>query len=194
MSLVLASGSAIRHAVLASAGVAHRVVPSSVDEAAIKAAHDGDDPALALALAEAKAGEVAARLSEEWVIGADSLVSVAGRRYGKPRDRAEAERHLAAFSNRDMILTSAAVLAVNGRIEWSHSEQAILCVRPLSAEFIHNYLDVEWPAVGHCVGVFRMEGPGAQLFEQVEGSHFTILGLPLLPLLGALRDRGLLPS
>lgn len=194
MSLILASGSAIRHALLASAGVAHRVVPSSADEAAIKSAHDGDDAALALALAEAKAIEVAARLSQDWVIGADSLVSVSNRRYDKPRDRTEAERHLAAFSSRPMILTSAVTLARGDRVEWRHVDQAVLHVRALSAGFIHNYLDAEWPAVAGCVGVFRMEGPGAQLFSHVEGSHFTILGLPLLPLLGALRGRDLLPS
>lgn len=194
MSLILASGSAIRHAMLDSAGVAHRVVPSRADEAAIKSAHDGDDAALALALAEAKGAEVAVRLSEEWVIGADSLVSVDGHRYDKPRDRADAERHLAEFSSRAMKLTSAVTLTRGARVEWSHVDQATLHVRALSAGFIHNYLDHEWPAVAGCVGVFRMEGPGAQLFDRVEGSHFTILGLPLLPLLGALRDRGLLPS
>ena len=194
MSLILASGSAIRHSLLLAAGVAHRVEPSTVDESPIKAAHDGNDEQLALALAGAKAVDVSARLSGNWVIGADSLVSVGGRRYGKPRDRAEAAEHLAAFSGRPMTLTSAVVLARNSRIGWQHGDSAILQVRKLSDEFIHNYLDSEWPEVGACVGVFRMEGRGAQLFDRVEGSHFTVLGLPLLPLLGALRDRGLLPS
>ena len=194
MSLILASGSAIRHSLLLAAGVAHRVEPSSVDESPIKAAHDGDDGALALALAAAKVSDVSARLSGKWVIGADSLVSVSGRRYGKPRDRAEAAGHLAAFSGQPMHLTSAVVLACNSRIDWQHAESAILQVRKLSDDFIHNYLDCEWPAIASCVGVFRMEGRGSQLFEAVEGSHFTVLGLPLLPLLGALRERDLLPS
>ena len=194
MSLILASGSAIRHSLLVAAGVAHRIEPSSVDESPIKQAHDGDDGQLALALAAAKAADVSARLSGNWVIGGDSVVSVGGRRYGKPRDRAEAAAHLAAFSGRPMNLTSAVVLACNSRIDWQHANSAILHVRKLSDEFIHNYLDSEWPAVGSCVGVFRMEGRGAQLFEAAEGSHFTILGLPLLPLLGALRTRDLLPS
>ena len=194
MSLILASGSAIRHSLLAAAGVDHRVEPSSVDEGPVQSAHDGDDSALALALASAKALDVSARLSGNWVVGADSLVSVDGRRFAKPRNRDEAADHLAAFSGRPMTLTSAVVLARDGRADWCHADQATLYVRPLGAEFIHNYLDCEWPAVSACVGVFRMEGRGAQLFERVDGSHFTILGLPLLPLLGALRDRGLLPS
>ena len=192
MSLILASASAIRHSLLLAAGVDHRIDPSSIDEAPIKHSHQGDDSALALALASAKARDVSARLSGNWVIGGDSVVSVDGRRYGKPSDRAEAAAHLAAFSGSSMTLTSAVVLACNSRIDWQHADRASLKFRKLNDEFIHNYLDSEWPAVGACVGVFRMEGRGAQLFESVEGNHFTILGLPLLPLLGALRTRGLL--
>ena len=194
MSLILASGSAIRHSLLLAAGVDHRVEPSSIDESPIKHSHQGDDAALALALASAKALDVSARLSGNWVIGGDSVVSVDGRRYAKPSHRAEAVDHLAAFSGKSMTLTSAVVLACNSRIEWQQADRAILTFRKLGDEFIHNYLDSEWPAVAACVGVFRMEGRGAQLFESVDGSHFTILGLPLLPLLGALRDRGLLES
>ncbi|WP_118858102.1 Maf family protein [Sphingomonas mesophila] len=194
MALILASGSAIRHALLAAAGVDHRVAPSAVDETPIKLAHGGDDPALATALAAAKAQDVSARLSQDWVIGGDSLVSVDGRRFGKPRDRDEAAEHLRAFSGRAMTLTSAVVLANGGTVRWTHCDQARLHVRTLSETFIHNYLEAEWPAVGACVGVFRMEGLGAQLFDRVEGSHFTILGLPLLPLLGTLREHGLLEA
>lgn len=194
MPIILASGSAIRHSLLAAAGVDHRVEPSAVDEAPLKSAHDGDDASLAIALAKAKALDISARLSGEWVIGADSLVSVEGRRYGKPRDRSEAAAHLAAFSGKAMILTSAAVLAHGGEVQWAHADQAMLQIRRLSSQFIHNYLDSEWPAVSACVGVFRMEGRGAQLFDAVAGSHFTVLGLPLLPLLGALRERELMAS
>lgn len=194
MSLVLASASAIRLSMLESAGVAVDVVPSAVDEAPIEAAHVGDDSALARALAEAKALDVAVRLSGKWVIGGDSVVSVEGRRFAKPASRDEAVAHLRAFSGKAMILTSAAALARDSRLDWSHAESVRLAVRQLSDTFIHNYLDAEWPAVGGCVGVFRMEGRGVQLFEAVEGSHFTVLGLPLLPLLGALRNRGLVEA
>lgn len=194
MTLVLASASAIRRSMLESAGVAVTVDPANVDEAAVKAGHDGDDPQLAVALAEAKAFETASRLSEKWVIGGDSVVSVNGRRFDKPTDREEAAAHLRAFSGQTMALTSAVALARNGALDWSHAETAQLRVRHFDDEFIHNYLDAEWPQVSYCVGVFRMEGRGVQLFERIDGDHFTILGMPLLPLLGALRARHLIPS
>ena len=194
MSLILASGSSIRLAMLGAAGVAVTVDPADVDETGVKAAHHGDDSALALALAEAKALETSRRSSQNWVIGGDSLVSVEGRRFDKPASRADAAAHLRFFSSKPMRLTSAAALARDGEIAWSHVDQAILTVRPLSEDFIHTYLDAEWPAVAYCVGVFRMEGRGVTLFERVEGDHFTILGLPLLPLLAALRDRGIMTA
>lgn len=194
MTLVLASASSIRAAMLDAAGVAHQVDPAWIDESAIKQAHDGNDTELALALAETKAIEASRRHSGNWVIGGDSLVTVAGRRFDKPANRDEAVDHLRFFSGKPMHLTSAVALAVDGRIDWAHAARAILHVRPLSDDFIHTYLADEWPAVGNCVGVFRMEGRGATLFTSVEGDHFTILGMPLLPLLGALRERGLMPS
>jgi len=192
MWLVLASASPIRLFMLDAAGVVHIVDPARVDEDALKQGIAGDDRALAVALAEAKALETSSRLSGNWVIGGDSLVSVDGRRFDKPVSREVAADHLRAFAGRSMILTSAVALARDGAVAWSHADQARLDVRQFDDEFIHNYLDAEWPAVSGCVGVFRMEGRGVQLFDRVEGSHFTILGMPLLPLLGALRVRGLI--
>jgi septum formation protein len=93
-----------------------------------------------------------------------------------------------------MLLSSAVALANRGRIDWSHAETARLEIRSLNEAYIQHYLDLEWPEVGFCVGVFRMEGRGVTLFDRVEGSHFTILGMPLLPLLSALRQRGLMMS
>ncbi|MES2903963.1 MAG: Maf family protein [Pseudomonadota bacterium] len=194
MTLVLASASPIRADMLCSAGVDFRIDAARVDESAIKHGHEGDDAALAVALAEAKALETSARHPESWTIGGDSLVSVDGRRFDKPASRDDAAAHLRAFSGRTMRLTSAVVLAQGGRIDWSHVGEALLHVRLLSDDFIHTYLEAEWPAVGGCVGVFRMEGRGVTLFEAVEGDHFTILGMPLIPLLGALRERGLIAS
>ena len=194
MPLILASTSAIRRAMLDQAGVAYMVVPPNVGEAGLEADHEGPDFELALALAEAKASEVSARRREDWVIGGDSVVSVEGRRFAKPGSRDEAAEHLRCFSGRAMRLVSAVALARDGKIQWNHIADAVLNVRPLSESFIQAYLDAEWPEVAYCVGVFRMEGRGVTLFAEVEGDHFTILGMPLLPLLGALREHGLMPS
>jgi septum formation protein len=128
------------------------------------------------------------------VIGSDSVVTAGGRLFSKPTDRTDAAGHLRFFSGREMLLTSAVALARGGTLDWSHVEAARLQVRPLSDSFIEEYLDAEWPDVGYTVGVFRLEGRGVQLFDRIHGDHFTILGMPLIPLLGALRDRGLLAS
>ena len=192
MSLILASTSPIRLRLLGDAGVDATALAPHVDEDAVKDVHEGDSASLALRLAEAKA--LSLDRPGDWIIGSDSTLSVEDRLYSKPRDRAEAARHLAQFSGRRMILSSAVALARNGAIAWSEVDRATLDVRHLSSPFIEAYLDAEWPDVAYCVGVFRMEGRGITLFERVEGSHFTILGLPLLPLLGALRQRGIVAA
>jgi len=189
LALILASESPIRRQMLDAAGVGHRVAPADIDESALKAA--GAD---ALGLAEAKALAVSAGQPEDWVIGSDSMITVAGRRFDKPAGRAQAAEHLRFFSGKTMILTSAVALARYGKVDWGIADEARLEVRDLSDSFIDYYLDAEWPEVGYCVGVFRMEGRGIQLFSEVDGSHFTILGMPLLPLLGALRDRALVAA
>lgn len=189
MPLILASASAIRSQMLRDAGVAHVVMPANVDEAAVKAGSGGD---VALELAKAKALAVSAARPGSWVIGSDSVVTVTGRRFDKPRDRAEAAEHLRLFSGKAMTLTSAVALARDGEADWAIADRATLQVRDLSEEFIEHYLAREWPAVSFCVGVFRIEGPGVQLFDHIDGSHLTILGMPLLPLLSALRARGVL--
>ena len=194
MTLILASTSAIRRALLGQAGVTFSSERPDVDEVQIEADHAGQDFELALSLAEAKAADVSSRHSGDWVIGGDSVVSVEGRGFMKPRNREEAAEHLRFFSGKAMRLVSAVALAKGGQVEWNHISDAVLHVRPLSEPFIQAYLDAEWPEVSYCVGVFRMEGRGVTLFDEVEGDHFTILGLPLLPLLGALRDRGLVAS
>ena len=193
MTLILASNSEIRRHMLTQAGVDFRAISPDFNEAAVKQAHVGDGQSLALALANGKARSVPAGAGD-WVIGSDSVVSVDGQTYSKPVDRPNAAAHLAAFSGRTMLLSSAVALARGGEVDWSHAETARLSVRPLSEAFIDAYLDAEWPAIAYCAGAFRMEGRGVTLFSVVEGSHFTILGMPLLPLLGALRDRSVLPS
>ncbi|WP_309662328.1 nucleoside triphosphate pyrophosphatase [Sphingomonas sp.] len=193
MRIVLASSSAIRQSMLAAAGVDFDVASPQVDEAALKAAALLTDD-LAADLAQAKALSISQARVGDWVIGSDSVVSVQGRQFDKPIDRSQAAEHLQFFSGKTIQLTSAVALARGNAIEWTHAQTAALEVRSLSEAFIAGYLDAEWPAVGHCVGAFRMEGRGVQLFSSIEGDHFTILGMPLIPLLGALRDRGALPA
>lgn len=194
-TIVLASGSASRKAMLEAAKVAFEAVPARVDERALEADMDGSDAAeIAQALAAAKAAEVSVAHPDRWVLGSDSLVEVDGRRFDKPANRDEAADHLRFFSGKVMTLHSAAALARNGRIEWVEGDFARLAVRDLSKAFIDAYLDAEWPAVGTCVGVFRIEGPGVQLFERISGDQFTVLGMPLLPVLETLREHGILPA
>ena len=191
MPLILASSSPIRRAMLEQAGIAFSAIAPSIDETVEKSRKSAPED-VAAALAEAKAVTVSATSPDEWVIGSDSVVSVDGRIFDKPADRAEAAEHLRLFSGKTMQLTSSVALARGAKVGWSFTDQASLQVRQLSEAFIHSYLDAEWPDVGYCVGVFRLEGRGVQLFDSIEGSYFTILGMPLLPLLGALRERGVL--
>ena len=188
--IVLASNSSSRKAMLKAAGVDFEARPADVDERALEAEMEGADPAeIAQALAAAKAAAVP---TGGLVLGSDSLVEVEGRRFDKPASREEAGDHLRFFSGRTMTLHSAAALARDGRIVWIGGDFARLRVRALSEDFIAAYCDVEWPAVSHCVGVFRIEGPGPQLFESVIGDQFTVLGMPLLQVLAALREQGAL--
>ena len=191
---VLASGSAIRAALLDGVGLDYRVERPGVDEELLKAGFSGTTEAMATMLAEAKAGEVSARFGGALVIGSDSIAECRGVRFDKPKDREEAAEHLRFFSGKALSLVSAVALVRDGVVVWSYVERARLWVRRLSDEFIESYLAAEWPEVGYCVGVFRMERRGATLFERAEGSHFTVLGLPLLPLLEALRERGAMTS
>ena len=173
---------------LDAAGVTHEPVKPEVDEDAVKARLT-DGMEIASELAAAKACSVAVG---DWVIGSDSVVSVDGCLFDKPRSHDEATEHLRYFSGKTMLLTSAVALAREGKVDWNHAETARLEVRELSDRFIGNYLDAEWPEVGYTVGVFRLEARGVQLFSSIHGDHFTILGMPLIPLLGALRERSLL--
>lgn len=197
MTLILASGSASRRAMLDAAGVDYVVMPAHVDEAAIKAdllAKSASPSDIAGALAEAKALSVAQGQSGRWVLGGDSVVHVGGKIFDKPVSKDDAAAHLRTFSGQTITLLSAAVLAKDGRVVESVVDEATLTVRSLSDAFIADYLDAEWPAIAGCVGCFRMEARGVQLFEAVEGSHFTILGMPLLWVLGALRRAGVVAS
>ena len=193
MTLILASKSQSRAAMLRAVDVPFDTIAADVDERAIEAEMQGARPdQIALALAEAKA--LAIDSDDALVLGSDSLVVVGDQRFDKPASREEATEHLRAFSGRVMMLHSAAAIARAGEVVWRHSAIASLHMRELSDEFIASYLDAEWPEVGQCVGVFRIETRGPQLFDRIEGDHFTVLGMPLLAVLGALRELGQLPA
>jgi septum formation protein len=191
--IILASKSASRRTMLGAAGVEFEVRPAAIDERAVEAELGEADPAtVALSLAEAKALSVSGGGLP--VLGSDSVVSVAGRRFNKPASRAQAAEHLRYFSGKTMELHSAAAIAVGGHLRWSHLARAELKVRELTDDFIERYLVAEWPEVAQCVGVFRIESVGVQLFESIDGDMFTVLGMPLLPVLGALRQLEELPA
>ncbi|MBX9881468.1 MAG: Maf family protein [Sphingomonas sp.] len=196
MKLVLASQSASRRAMLTAAGVPFEAIAAPVDESGVKAAMAGAAPRdVADTLAELKALKGSALRPEALVVGSDSIVALADARLlDKPESREQAATHLRMMSGTRVTLVSAAVVAQDGRAVWRHVAEARLHVRALSPDFIATYLDAEWPAIAGCVGCFRIEGRGVQLFERVEGDHFTILGMPLLPLLAYCRTRGVMPS
>lgn len=191
--IILASKSASRRTMLGAAGVEFEVRPAAIDERAVEAELGEANPAtVALSLAEAKALSVNGNGLP--VLGSDSVVSIDGQRFNKPASRAQAAEHLRFFSGKTMELHSAAAIAVGGHLRWSHLARAELKVRELTDDFIERYLVAEWPEVAQCVGVFRIESVGVQLFESIEGDMFTVLGMPLLPVLGALRELEELPA
>ena len=194
--LILASQSASRTAMLSAAGVPFTAEPAHADEAAVKEAMAGQPPRdIADALAQLKAMKVSARHPGHLVLGSDSLAVLDdGTILDKPRSREEAFDHLTRMSGKRHDLVSAAVIAENAQPVWRVVDKAKMFVRPLSPAFVDAYLDAEWPAIAGCVGCYRIEGPGVQLFSRVEGSQFTVLGMPLLPVLDYLRTRKVLPA
>ncbi|MFO1060215.1 MAG: Maf family protein [Dongiaceae bacterium] len=195
--LVLASGSATRAAMLRAAGLDILVDPAAVDEDEAKAALKGsgaDAPAAAEALAELKAQRVSRRRPGALVLGCDQLLECDGAWFDKPGDRAAAARQLLALRGRAHRLHSAAVAVRDGSRIWHHVGTARLTMRPFGESFLESYLERAGDAVLGSVGAYQLEGLGAQLFARVEGDWFTILGLPLLPLLDFLRDHRVLPA
>lgn len=191
MSLILASKSQSRRAMLDAAGVQYEAVPADIDERAVEDGLAGCSAGeVAEALSVAKAAVVASAHPERLVLGSDSLVVCDGRRFDKPESREQAAEHLRFFSGKVMELHSAAALVRGNTCEWSAPSLARLHVRELSDGFIEHYLEAEWPEVSYCVGVFRIEAMGVQLFDMIEGDQFTVLGMPLLSVLGALRELG----
>jgi septum formation protein len=190
--IVLASASAIRRALLTNAGIPCIADPGAVDEEEVKQAMKMEGaPATAVAetLAELKAMRVAPRHGGALVFGADSMLECNGIWFDKPADRDHAAAHLTALSGRTHRLISSAVCVQNGARIWHHTAIAALTMRPLSRAFIDAYLEAAGAAVQRSVGAYQLEGLGAQLFSRIEGDYFTVLGLPLLPILAFLRDK-----
>jgi septum formation protein len=196
MKLLLASGSATRRMMLERAGVSFEVVTPTADEEAEKRKliAAGTSPVeIALSLAALKATSVVE--SDCLVLGSDQVLEQEdGTMLSKPGSREEAREQLSALAGRRHQLHSAAVLAEQSEVTWRSVETVGMTMRPLTDSFIESYLDAEFNSVRHNVGCYRIEGLGAQLFEKVEGNHFAVLGLPLLPLLAELRRRGMLSS
>jgi septum formation protein len=193
--LVLASGSAIRAELLTRARVPFAVQTARVDEDAIKAsllAEDLRPRDIADALAEAKAHRVAMKMPESFVLGADQVLDLDGRLFSKATTPEEAADHLRALSGKRHRLYSAAVIFHEARPVWRFVGEASLTMHSLSDGFIADYLDRNWPEVRHSVGCYQIEAEGARLFSRIDGDYFSILGLPYLPLLSYLSDRGVI--
>jgi septum formation protein len=193
--VVLASASAVRAQLLAAAGVPFEQRPAAVDEAALKEALRAAGAAAedaAIALAELKAQHAARLMPEAIVLGADQILTCEGRWFDKPLDRAKARMQLGELAGRRHELATAVVAFRGGVRVWHHLAVPRLWLRPCSAGFLDAYLDAVGEAALGSVGAYQIEGLGAQLFARLEGDHFAVLGLPLLPLLEFLREQGVL--
>lgn len=192
--IILASGSASRRSLLAGAGVEARSIKPNVDEDTAKNAMRADGLSVrdqAMQLAEMKAVKVSSNESG-LVIGGDQMLNLGGDAFDKPVDMEQAANHLHKLSGHSHTLETAIVIAENGSPVWRHLARPKLTVRALSDTFIESYIQTCGSPLLSTVGAYQLEGPGAQIFSKIEGDYFSILGLPLLPLLDYLRVRGVL--
>lgn len=195
--LVLASASAIRAHLLAQAGIAVELRPARIDEDALRAALEAEGVSprdTADALAEAKARKVSAAQTGAVVIGCDQVLDFDSRVWGKPNSRDAARAQLAALRGRGHALHSAVVLYHQAEPIWRHVGEVRLTMRAFSDAYLDDYLDRNWESVKDSLGGYKIENEGLRLFARIEGDHFTALGLPLLPLMSYLSDRGFIPS
>jgi septum formation protein len=191
--LVLASKSEARRRMLAAAGLPVEVRPADLDERAIeRKLADRPLAEVALKLSEEKAGAIAARLPGRIVVGADQVLALGVERLSKPADRAAAAAQLRALRGRTHTLYSAVTLLRDGAMSYRQVDTAQLTMRDFSDDFLETYLDIAMDQATESVGAYQLERTGIHLFERVDGDHFVILGMPLLPLLAFLRDAGLL--
>jgi septum formation protein len=191
--LILASQSPFRRMLMENAGLAFSAEAAAIDERAVEAALSERNlapPEVAEALAVEKARDVAGRNPGALVIGSDQTLSLEGRVFHKPADMAEAKSHLLSMSGRTHELNCGVALVRDGETLWNHVSIARLTMRPLSEDFVDRHLARVGMRVLASVGAYQLEGEGVQLFERIDGDYFTILGLPLLPLLAKLRNLG----
>ncbi len=189
--LILASASASRQMLMRNAGLTFSSIPAQIDERAIdtKLEQDGATPeVIALELAKAKAIAVSLLHPEAFVIGSDQTMSLGDRIYHKARDMAQAHANVLSLSGKTHRLNCGVALAKNGAVIWDTVSIAKMTVRELSADYVSRYLERSGSQVLSSVGAYQLEGEGIQLFSSIEGDYFTILGLPLLPLLAQLRE------
>ena len=194
MNIILASSSASRRSLLAGAGVQAQSIKPNVDEEAAKRAMRADGLSVsnqAMQLAETKAVKVSSQIGG-LVIGGDQMLNLEGEAFDKPINLDGAERHLRKLSGKTHTLETAIVIAENGAPIWRHLARPSLTVRTLSDRFIEHYIKTCGPPLLTTVGAYQLEGMGAQIFSKIDGDYFSILGLPLLPLLDYLRIRGVL--
>jgi len=194
--LILASKSSVRRILLEAAGIEVEIEPARIDERAIEATKAASASAqdVALLLAREKALDVASRKSKSTVLGADQTLALGGRRFSKPASAEAAREQLKALAGNTHELHSAVAVARGGNILFETVATARLTMRPLSETFLDAYLAAAGDRVSSSVGAYQLEGLGVHLFERIEGDHFTILGLPLLPLLAYFRSAGLVVS
>jgi septum formation protein len=191
--LVLASQSRARQLLLANAGIDFEAIPANIDERAAQQSAGLSAPAdIAVLLARAKAVAVSIQKPDRYVVGADQTLALGQRLFNKPSGRAEAAEQLRGLAGRTHELNSAVAVAHGGEIVFVHVALARMTVRPLNEVEIEAYLTHAGEAVTSSVGTYQLEGLGVHLFERIDGDHFTILGLPLLPLLAFLRSEKLL--
>lgn len=195
MAIILASASSIRRRLLENAGATFSCEKPLVDEKELKNRAVNLDPeTLAQHLAAAKCLSVSAKHPGDLVIGADQVLSLSGRTYDKPENLEEARSHLAEFRGQTHALISAVCCARRGVVLWQYTDRAELTMRRFSGRFLEEYLAAIGADAATPVGAYKFEGPGIQLFERIKGDYFTILGLPLLPLLEFLRSTGEIAS
>lgn len=197
--LILASGSSARRAMLSAAGIVFDVVPAEIDEDAIKSAMTSENDGVeaidvARALAAEKALAVARTHPGTLVIGSDQVLVFDRQMFSKAANTSQARQTLSTLRGSTHQLVSAVALASSDAVVWQTVDSAQLTMRRFSNDFLDDYLNVNGERILSCVGCYEIEGAGVQLFERVEGDHFTIMGMPLLPLLSELRNRGVLPQ